>query len=620
MGQRFTESMARRVLCLSVGIYVFLFFSSCCLKYYGFKYDDFDLAQHDQLVWNLLHGRIFSSILGIDFLGNHVHFIAFLVAPFYWLVPHPLFLLFLQTVFLASGAFPLYALARRRLDYQTAFVISLCYLLYPGVGYTNLFEFHPTCFATFFLLCAAYYFYKEEFVGFNVFMFLSLICQENIPLIFVMWGIYAFFLKRPLKWSLWPMILGLVYFLFCVEFILPSFNKNIFDFFRIYAPLGHTLAQVLHTCFRHPVVVLQHMFTPYKLHYLVRLFEGEFFIPFLSPLSLLPAFLVFLQHLLSNRLSETNLHYHYTAELIPFIFIAFMFGVEKITRWVPSFKYWGGFLLLSGALVAHGILGPNFHLIKDWKDMASDYTIVQKEKLVDQIPKDAPVTATFAFLPHLSHHQDLYSFHYVFSGFYTLSRVPFHLPGNIQYALIDFDDYLTFYSFFYARDHYRHIDDFLKRGWGTVDVQDSMVLLKRGVQDKYPLFNFIGPGQIPSHPLNLIVDNRLELFGYDISRQEDRISLVFYWKPLKIEPKDLNMSVYFLDQKGQNIGKQYRPICYRIWPTQAWTLGQLMQDHEYITVSPQLKRHLAGLGFSFFDVHTGKTVPLSFLFTINFKS
>src|ERR1700686_1111558 len=92
--------------------YVIWFFSWCALKFHFFLYDDFDLAIHDQIFWNILHGRIFNSILGVDFLGNHAHFISFLTAPFYALFPHPLSLLFLETVFLAAGVFPLFALAR----------------------------------------------------------------------------------------------------------------------------------------------------------------------------------------------------------------------------------------------------------------------------------------------------------------------------------------------------------------------------------------------------------------------------------------------------------------------------------------------------------------------------
>jgi len=209
------EKLARVCLYGMFLFYVVCFFAWCALKFYSYAYDDFDLAIHDQVIWNILHGRIFNSILGVDFLGNHVHLISFLIAPFYGLVPHPLFLLALQTVFLAAGVFPLYRLARVYLGVQMSLTIGLIYLLYPGLGFTNLYEFHPTCFAPFFLLYAAYYFYKEGLFLFSVFMILSLLCQENIALIFIMWGIYAFCLKRELQWVVWPIGLGLFYFLFC---------------------------------------------------------------------------------------------------------------------------------------------------------------------------------------------------------------------------------------------------------------------------------------------------------------------------------------------------------------------------------------------------------------------
>jgi len=54
------------------------------------------------------------------------------------------------------------------------------------------------------------------------------------------------------------------------------------------------------------------------------------FLSFLSPLHLLPSLPLFMQHLLSNRPQETNISFHYAAELIPFIILAFIFGVRKL--------------------------------------------------------------------------------------------------------------------------------------------------------------------------------------------------------------------------------------------------------------------------------------------------
>ena len=86
-------------------------------------------------------------------------------------------------------------------------------------------------------------------------------------------GIYALFLKRKLKWVLWPTGVGLVYFLFCVYIILPGFNKNTFNFFHIYGPFGGSLGQVVQTCFLHPALLLVILFQPYKIHYLIAAFR-----------------------------------------------------------------------------------------------------------------------------------------------------------------------------------------------------------------------------------------------------------------------------------------------------------------------------------------------------------
>jgi len=589
-------------------LYVVWFSTWCFFKFHFFIYDDFDLAIHDQIIWNILHGGIYNSILGTDFLGNHAHFISFLVAPFYCFYPHPEFLLFLQTLFLAAGIFPLYALAQLYLERSTSLVIGAIYLLYPGLGFTNLYEFHPTCFAVFFLLCTTYYFYKEKFSLFNVFMVLSMLCQENIALIFIMWGIYALILQRSLKWVLWPAGLGLLYFLFCVYLILPGFNKNTFNFFHIYAPLGDSLGAVLMTCLQHPLKVMAIIFQAPKINFLVQLFMSVLFIPFLSPLALLPVFLIFLQHLLSFRPGEVSLHYHYTAELVPFIFTAFIFGIKKITAMVSQQKFIGIILLLN-ALVVNLLIGPHFYLAQALKQKPSDYSVKQKQALINQIPQEASVITTFEFLSHLSHRQELYSFHHVYSGFYTLFTKPYQLPNNVQYALIDFNDYLTFTGF-YNPQNYRNIVKFLKDGsWGSMDAQDSTVLFKKGSNNKYPLFDFITDKQIPHYPAHWTVDNRIKLYGYDVKVLSDRIGVKFYWKLLRPEQKDVNIFFDFLDQYGHIITRQYRPLCYRIWPTQAWQKGESIEEYQYISLSPELKGHLKGLMLGVYDYKTGKMIP-----------
>ena len=158
-------------------LYVFYFGLISVIKLNSFAFYDFDLAVHDLSVWNILHGSIFNSILNIPFLGNHMNVILFFIAPVYLIFNHPLTLLFLQTLSLGLTALPLYLLSRKILNESWGLLIVIIYLFYPALSYTNLYEFHPTVFATFFLTAAFYYYELKSFNKFMLFSLLSCFCQ-----------------------------------------------------------------------------------------------------------------------------------------------------------------------------------------------------------------------------------------------------------------------------------------------------------------------------------------------------------------------------------------------------------------------------------------------------------
>ena len=87
-----------------------------------------------------------------------------------------------------------------------------------------------------------------------------------------------------------------------------------------------------------------------------------------------------------------------------------------------------------------------------------------------------------------------------------------------------------------------------------------------------------------------------------------RLALTFYWKTIQIEPRDINLFVDFMDQNGKIIDRQFRPLCYRIWPTQAWSLGQGIEEHQYFSLSPALSGRLKYLEIGFFDFNSGKLI------------
>ena len=350
------------VLSILICFYVAFFSVVSFLKFDSFSYRDYDLAFFDQIVWNILHGSLFSSILGIVFLGNHVQLIWFLVAPLYWVFSHPMTLLFLQSFALGLAACPLYFLAKKTLGPRWGVLIGAIYLTYPAVAYLNLFEFHPAAFLPLFLFSTIYYFHTQRYWSFLLFLLLAVSCQENIALAALGMGFYAFCRRRSFRWVVLPIVFAVVYLWFCLRVVIPNFNEDTSQFLALYKHLGNTPSEVILNFFKQPVSVFRFMLSEPRLFYLISLFGPLAFIPLLSPLPLLAALPLFAQHLLSSRASQFMIQYHYTAELIPFIFVSFVFGIKTMLKVKLLYRYRG--VLVTAILVCFlafsYFLGPLF--------------------------------------------------------------------------------------------------------------------------------------------------------------------------------------------------------------------------------------------------------------------
>ncbi len=133
-------------------------------------------------------------------LAMHVEPIYFLIAPIYWLRQQPETLLILQTVVLALGAWPVFWLARERLESDLAGVaFAAVYLLFPGLEAANLWEFHAVALAAPLLLFAFYYGQAGRWRLFWLFAVLAMMTKEEIPLTAALMGMYFVFwgLVRP---------------------------------------------------------------------------------------------------------------------------------------------------------------------------------------------------------------------------------------------------------------------------------------------------------------------------------------------------------------------------------------------------------------------------------------
>jgi len=124
-----------RWLTFSILFYIVFIFGAVALKYHFSLYNGLDLAIFNHTFWQTIHGNFFgSSINPPSYFGDHFAPFLILLIPFYWLIPHPLTLLFLQTLFLASSAIPLYLIAKRYLPSRWVILVTLSWLFNPFLG------------------------------------------------------------------------------------------------------------------------------------------------------------------------------------------------------------------------------------------------------------------------------------------------------------------------------------------------------------------------------------------------------------------------------------------------------------------------------------------------------
>src|SRR3989344_5624952 len=118
-------------------LYIAVFGVMTSLRHYNFQTQAWDLAAFAQTFWNTSQGRIMQNNLEqvSNHLGLHMSPWLLVLAPGYVVFPTPYYLLVIQTLALALGAWPLYLLAQKVIGRKPwALLIVGSYLLYPSIN------------------------------------------------------------------------------------------------------------------------------------------------------------------------------------------------------------------------------------------------------------------------------------------------------------------------------------------------------------------------------------------------------------------------------------------------------------------------------------------------------
>jgi uncharacterized membrane protein len=515
----FVESKKLRftLLLLMFISYVVIFTSISFIQFDSFSYHDVDLTAVVQYLHSTLSLRFFPICYGdfAIFTGGHLPPFFILLSPVYALFPFTQTILFLQTLFLGAGIFAIYLIARELLSPRWALYFAFAYLLYPALNYVNLFEAHFIAFSVPFLLFMFYFFLKKKFYPFLVCMILSLFCQEDVGLVLLGFGVYVLLLslrrkeKDSFMWGGIPFISGLAWLIFVLSFALVinrtaapykgvEVTGNIISKTPLvfYGWLGQTPLEILKTICLRPLYVIGHIATLHKLRYIGGLLAPLAFFPLAYPEGLFIVACGMLESLISLIPTHSSIYFQYSSILIPFIFISAVYGLRRILKigWFGRRKRIVLNLLYAVSVISALSFGP-FRNLPSWigqmqVERYSSETAL-KNYLVNRIPKDAPVIATFELASHLTG-RDLLSPFYVFTFKPLIKFVP-QVEAHYTDACIDFNDPLTFYAPFYNMPGGLKERCFIFRdGWGLVETIGSIAVFRKGYSSDYRLSQSLG--------------------------------------------------------------------------------------------------------------------------------
>lgn len=422
-------------LWIAIGTYCGIFGTMSVLRYLSFHTAFFDLGIYDHSVWNI------AELGDLSYLGwGHFRPIVGVYALFYKLFPSAITLLLLQTLAIGLSAVPLYYIAKKKLGQGFyALLIVIIYFLYSPVGYNNLFDFHTDHLIILLMLWGFYFLEKDKPLAFFLVCLPGLFLKEPLILSIGAMGLYAIVRYRMYKSGTILFVGSLLFFFLVVNVLLPGLNEGVYGgelLEKSFSYLGSSVFEIARSIFLHPGVIAKEIGDIWKMGYLTFLFVPLLLIPFLSPLSLLPALPALAISLLSQLRTHYWIQYQYTASLIAPIFISLIYGLKFLSKREGYLKTWfkkhlrislskGRFLktslftILAVSIYYNITLSPSPISIFFWKRLMRDYyrttyIITERDKVLDNairkfIPEEASVTSqntvNNSYLAHRAEYQ-----------------------------------------------------------------------------------------------------------------------------------------------------------------------------------------------------------------------
>lgn len=419
----------------AIVLYIATFATMGILQYHAGNVWYVDTATGEEQLWRTLHGQFLRTTeYEHCCLGQHAMLIHLLLLPIYALYPNLQTLMVVQTVALALGSLPVFALARDVLRSRwLGCAFAVAYLLYTPMQMLNLEggaynTFRAITLAVPLMLSAFYFAAKGRLVAASVLALLVLLCQEDYALTIATMGLYIAFIFRRRALGLAWAVGGILWFALALGVVIPAFGGATSHTISYYAHLGGSAPEIGWNVLTNPLKALQIAFAPEKLEFLLILFLPVGFLCLLSPLTLAMALPGFAVCLLSERYATWTPWFHYHTPIVPVIFIAAIHGARNLARFAQREQgdraarrlrmatgWWVAMCaLLTNVAYSKSPLSFRFYDPKSSSGWRNLYVITPHARnipvVVRSIPRAARVSASLFLNTRFTHHAACYTF------------------------------------------------------------------------------------------------------------------------------------------------------------------------------------------------------------------
>lgn len=383
MYKEFYTKHSNKIFILLLVLFNALVFAICVkiniFRYNNFDFGKFDLGNMSQMAWYTLNGKFMYLT---DYFGtnlprwamSHVDPILVIFLPIFALFPHSLTLVFGQIVLVLSTSLVIYKLASFVLKSNlAAFLLSMSFLFYPAVGFLLAWTgYHGVTVVIPFFILAFYVFErmhweknfsKQRRIVFWVMIVLTLMGKEQLALYMVMYGVFIAIARKNLRYGLYLISLGLVWFVISFMIIIPHYAKYRVDgfiefskelsidqgllkdvgkenyFLSRYSEFGDSYLGIVLGIVLNPAKTTEVFFGGDKLTNFRMTLEPLLYAPLFAPLHLLIAIPDFMINYLTTEsgIGTAEVYNHRISMIVPILFISTIYFISYLSRYLHRF-------------------------------------------------------------------------------------------------------------------------------------------------------------------------------------------------------------------------------------------------------------------------------------------